>query len=174
MIIADDLTVVTGAVGVFNVGAVIDRNTNAPELAGVLTARVTRGFTSAGAATAQYRVVTDDTNPPGATPVVHASGPVLSLSALQVGKQLVCAPLANLMDAKRYLGLQQISGVAPLLTGAIDAEATLGSLSLETRQGPRVSLTSLFFLIDDNGYIVGYRNPKTDSNEYDWFTLAAT
>lgn len=167
MRIATDLAVLTGAPGVFNVGAVIDRNTNPAELAGVLTASVSRGIWSAGAATVQYRVVSDDVNPPGATPVVHAVGPLLPMPA-QVGAPLVHVVLKTLIGAKRYLGLQQITGVAALIGGAINAEATLGSPTVPTPQGESGHTGEIRMLIDDNGYVVGYRNPITDSSVYDW------
>jgi len=42
-------------------------------------------------------------------------------------------------------------------------------MSTPNTPGPGRVSAPVLFLIDEDGYVVGYRNPKTQENVYEWF-----
>lgn len=118
----------TGAPGTYNLGDVIDTmgkqigggNTSRALPAAFLVVQVITTATSGGAATAQFRLVSDDSASISTTaPTVHAmSGPV-PLASLTAGRQVFCVSLESMPGCRRYLGLQQITGTAAFTGGAV-------------------------------------------------------
>ena len=117
-----------GAVGTYNLGDVID--TQGQAIGAANTARALPGAylvvlmstsaTSGGAATAQFRLVSDDISPPStSTPVVHAGSGPIGLATLTAGRQVFCISCESLQGAKRYLGLHQITAGAAFTGGAV-------------------------------------------------------
>ncbi|GCL64950.1 Bbp16 family capsid cement protein [Pseudaquabacterium pictum] len=118
----------TGAAGTYNLGDVIDTqgqqigagNSTRALPGAYLVVLVSTTATSGGAATAQFRLVSDSTSTPStSTPTVHASSGPLALAALTAGRRVFCISCEDLQGAKRYLGLQQITAGAAFTGGAV-------------------------------------------------------
>lgn len=120
----------TGAPGTYNLGDTIDTmgqqigtaNTTRSLPGAYLVVVVSTTATSGGAATAQFRLVSDDSATISTTaPTVHAmSGPV-PLASLTAGRQVFCVSLESMPGCRRYLGLQQITAGAAFSGGAVSA-----------------------------------------------------
>lgn len=127
--LADSLAANTGAAGTYNLGDTIDTQaggiSRTPDGAFsadlFLVVRVAQTFTSGGAATVAFRLVSDDTTTPSTTTAtVHATSGALPLASLTAGATIFCLNCADLQRVERYLGVQQVTGVAALTGGAVD------------------------------------------------------
>lgn len=133
---ADALALNTGAAGTYNIGDVIDTQgqtigtANLTRDLGVstdclwLVIRVATAATSGGAATGQFRLVSDDTATPSTTTAtVHYTSAAIPVASMTAGSTIavVCLPSGSY---ERYLGIQQITGTAAFTAGAIDAFLT--------------------------------------------------
>lgn len=124
----DNVALNTGAAGSYILGDVIDLGTFArglgsdPEAYLVIT--VDTAATSAGAATGQFSLVTDD-NAAMASPVVLFSSATFPLASLVAGARVLVVDLPGTGLAERYLAIQQTTGVAAFTAGKINAFITL-------------------------------------------------
>ncbi len=133
---ADALALNTGAAGTYNIGDVLDTQgqtigtANLTRDLGVstdclwLVIRVATAATSGGAATGQFRLVSDDTATPSTTTAtVHYTSAAIPVASMTAGSTIavVCLPSGSY---ERYLGIQQITGTAAFTAGAIDAFLT--------------------------------------------------
>lgn len=130
---ADALALNTGAAGTYNLGDVVDiksatidpntlRDLEGSEM--YLVVRVATAATSAGAATLQVRLVSDDTSTPSTTTAtVHATSATFALASLTAGATVMATKLPA-GSYERYVGIQQITGTAAFTGGAIDAFLT--------------------------------------------------
>ena len=127
--LADNLAANTGATGTSNLGDTIDTQaggiTRTPD--GTFSAdlylvvRVAQAFTSGGAATVAFRLVSDETGTPSTTTAtVHATSGALPLASLTAGATIFCINCRELQRVERFLGVQQVTGVAALTGGALD------------------------------------------------------
>lgn len=82
---------------------------------------ISTAFTSAGAATVDFRFVTDAQDPMAVdgTATFHGSTGPLPLSALVVGARFVVSLNKLGPNAERYLGVNITNGVAALTAGAV-------------------------------------------------------
>jgi hypothetical protein len=134
---AKNIALNTGAPGTFNVGDVVDtqgptighnvgqnvtRDLGATDDPMWLVIRAATAFTSGGAGTAQFALVSDSVNPPsiGGTTVQHQLTPAFSLAQAAANTTLAVFALPS-GSYKRYVGIQQITGAAALTGGSIDA-----------------------------------------------------
>ena len=81
--------------------------------------------TSGGAATLQINLITDD-NAPMASPAILLQSRVFSLAQMTPGAVLMCVPLPveGPVPYERFLGIQQVTGVAAFTGGRINAFLT--------------------------------------------------
>lgn len=123
----------TGAAGTYNIGDVIDTKSatidpNTLKDFGLsdifLVIRVSVAATSGGAATGQFRLVSDDTSTPSTTTAtVHATSAAIAVASLTAGATIMVVKLPS-GSYERYLGIQQITGTAAFTAGAVDAFLT--------------------------------------------------
>lgn len=133
---ADATALNTGAAGTYNIGDVIDTQGQAIGTANLtrdlgmstdclwLMIRVATAATSGGAATGQFRLVSDAVaTPDTSTCTVHYTSAAIPVASLTAGATVavVCLPSGSY---ERYLGIQQITGTAAFTAGAIDAFLT--------------------------------------------------
>jgi len=119
----------TGLAGTYNIGDLIDLEVVRDIGQGVplyLVVLVTTTATSGGAATGQFRLVSDATTTISTTTAtVHATGAAVAVANMVAGKKMMVIALPMEDPAyERYLGLQQITGTAAFTAGAIDAFLT--------------------------------------------------
>lgn len=111
------------AIGTANLGDVIDLGlpplrdmTTGLYLVGIVSATCT----SAGAATAQFRLVSDDTMAPStSSPSVHLSTGAIPVASMTAGARLFVFALDGLRNVERYLGMQQVTAGAAFTAGAV-------------------------------------------------------
>ena len=127
---ADATALNTGAAGTYNIGDVIDtraatidpnvtKDHEGSEL--YLVIRVATAATSGGAATGQFRLVSDDTATPSTTTAtVHATSAAIAVASLTAGATVMVTRLPA-GSYERYIGVQQITGTAAFTAGAVDA-----------------------------------------------------
>lgn len=122
--LADDTALNTGAAGSYIIGDQIDlqvaRSLGNVGLGAVyLVIKVQTTATSAGAATGQFSLVTDD-NGALASPTVVFSSPTFAVANMTAGTILavIAVPVTQL---ERYIGLQQTTGTAAFTAGKVDA-----------------------------------------------------
>ena len=127
---ADAAALNTGAAGTYNIGDVIDtraatidpnvtKDYEGSEL--YLVIRVATAATSGGAATGQFRLVSDDTATPSTTTAtVHATSAAIAVASLTAGATVMVTRLPA-GSYERYIGVQQITGTAAFTAGAVDA-----------------------------------------------------
>ena len=127
---ADDLAVNTGAAGSYIIGDQIDLQVvrNIGVALGFaqtwLVVKVNTTFTSGGSATAQFNLVTDD-NGSLSSPTVLLSSAALPVASLTAGTAILISALPVGGNAyERYIGIQQVTGVAAFTAGKIDAFIT--------------------------------------------------
>lgn len=135
---ADATALNTGAAGTYNIGDVFD--THGPTVghgSGLnvtrdlgadgelyLVIRVATAATSGGAATGQFRLVSDDTATPSTTTAtVHYTSAAIAVASLTAGATVAVVRLPS-GSYERYVGIQQITGTAAFTAGAIDAFLT--------------------------------------------------
>ena len=124
----DGVALNTGAAGTYNVGDVIDiedlRDLGQGNVYLVITIQTTA--TSGGSATGQFRLVSDSVAVPDtSTATVHATSQVLAVADMTAGTNVMTIVLPMEDPAyERYLGIQQITGVAAFTAGNIDAFLT--------------------------------------------------
>lgn len=134
MELCDAAALNTGAAGTYNIGDVIDTRSasvdpNVTKDLGIgtdlwLVIRVTTAATSGGAATGQFRLVSDDTATPSTTTAtVHYTSAAIAVASLTAGSTIAVVSLPS-GSYERYIGLQQITGTAAFTAGAIDAFIT--------------------------------------------------
>lgn len=124
-------------VGITTMGDMIDRASGGiwPNITAVetglppLVAHVIQTFTSSGAATAQFRLVSSDTTAMG-SPTLHFTSGTFSLAQLVEGKQLFAWQMTS-FDFRRYLAVQMVVAGASITGGRIslfapESLATLG------------------------------------------------
>lgn len=126
---ADNTPLNTGVAGTYVIGNQIDTLVDGQGLGvGVgpgnlyLVVTASAGATSAGAATASFELVTSDNPDLSAADVLLRSGPV-AVADIDRGAKLFVSGLP-VADAKRYLGLRQVTGTAAFTGGAINAFLT--------------------------------------------------
>jgi hypothetical protein len=130
---ADAVALNTGAAGTYNIGDVIDTqvgslNTlinhgNGQPLYLVITVDTTA--TSGGAATGQFRLVSDAIAVPDtATATVHYTSAAIAVASLTAGTVIALVALPH-GSYERYLGIQQITGTAAFTAGKVNAFLTL-------------------------------------------------
>lgn len=130
---ADATALNTGAAGTYNVGDVIDTRaaTIDPNVTKdhegsdlYLFINVATAATSGGAATGQFRLVSDDTATPSTTTAtVHYTSDAIAVASLTAGRLISCVKLPS-GSYERYIGIQQITGTAAFTAGAINAFLT--------------------------------------------------
>lgn len=130
---ADATALNTGAAGTYNIGDVIDIKSAAidpntlkdlgfSEL--YLVIKVATAATSGGAATGQFRLVSDDTATPSTTTAtVHYTSAAIPVASLTAGATIAVVKLPS-GSYERYIGVQQITGTAAFTAGAVDAFLT--------------------------------------------------
>jgi len=135
---ADALNLNTGAPATFNLGDVID--THGPTIGHNAGQNVKRDLgvhnelylvimmqaagTSGGGATGQFRLVSDDVNPPDlATATIHFQTGAVPVASMGAGAVLAVVPLPSGMY-ERYVGIQQITAGAAFTGGSINAFLT--------------------------------------------------
>lgn len=119
----------TGAAGTYNIGDVIDLEQvrdigQGNPLYLVISVAVTA--TSAGSATGQFRLVSDSVaTPDTSTATVHATSAAHAKANMSAGDVLfvIALPMEGSVY-ERYLGIQQVTGVAAFTAGAINAFLT--------------------------------------------------
>ncbi len=133
---ADATALNTGAAGTYNLGDVVDlqgqtispnatRDPFCGEEVTYLVIQVDTTVTSGGAATVEFRLVSD--NGPtiatdGSASLHYSTGPV-ALANLGAGKAVAIVPMP-IGQYERYLGVQQVTGVAALTAGKVNAFLT--------------------------------------------------
>ena len=129
---ADATALNTGAAGTYNVGDVIDTqvgtlNTTLNFGQGqplYLVISVDTAATSGGAATGQFRLVSDAVaTPDTSTCTVHYTSAAIPVASLTAGSSPVVVALPY-GSYERYLGIQQITGTAAFTAGKINAFLT--------------------------------------------------
>lgn len=132
--LADNVALNTGAAGTYNIGDVYDTGLVAqdPGTGADLFFVIAMGTAAAsgGAATAQFQLVssasaTPETN--GAQQVLVATG-VTPVASMTANTQLYAGPIPNGI-ARRYLGLQQVTGTAAFTAGTVKAFMVLDAAS---------------------------------------------
>lgn len=129
---ADATALNTGAAGTYNIGDVIDTqvgslNTllnfgNGQPLYLVISVDTTA--TSGGAATGQFRLVSDAiATPDTSTATVHYTSAAIPVASLVAGTSPVVVALPH-GSYERYLGIQQITGTAAFTAGKVNAFLT--------------------------------------------------
>jgi hypothetical protein len=123
--LADNLSANT-ALGVAQLGDTLDLGAGTrglPELA--LLIRVSAAFTSGGAATVQFHLVSDAQGAlaTNGSATHHFSTSALPVAALTIGKVIACVRLPRGL-CEQYLGLLQTVAGATLTGGGIDAVLT--------------------------------------------------
>lgn len=126
----DGVALNTGAAGTYNIGDVIDLEAVRDLGQGnpiYLVISVSTTATSAGAATGQFRLVSDSTATPStSTATVHATSAAHAVANMSAGASLFVIALPMEGSAyERYLGIQQITGVAAFTAGNVDAFLTM-------------------------------------------------
>lgn len=128
--LADNVALNTGAAATYNIGDVYDTQMVAgdPGTGDDIYVVIAMGSaaTSGGAATAVFQLVssasaTPETN--GAQQILMATG-AFSLAQLAANSQLYAGVIPNGV-ARRYLGLQQVTGVAAFTGGTVKCFMTL-------------------------------------------------
>jgi len=120
------VTVPTAIATTAPVGDVIDLTTTGRDIGageGVgdlfLVIMVSTAFTSGGAATVQFNLITSDA-PTMTSPTIVTGTQAFPIASLGAGAQLLAIRLPAAVY-KRYLGLQQVTATAALTAGAISA-----------------------------------------------------
>lgn len=119
----------TGAAGTYLVGDVIDLTTARDIGAGepiYLVISVDTAVTSGGAATVQFKLASDATASiaTDGTATEHYASAAIAKATLVAGYQIVVAVPPEDPDFERYLGILQVTGVAALTAGKINAFLT--------------------------------------------------
>lgn len=126
---ADAVALNTGAPGTFNVGDLIDSSVarDLGQQQVFLVIQITTAVTSAGAATVQFQIASDATSTvdTAGTQTIHYTSAAIPKATLVAGYQLVIPLPAENPAYERYLAVQQVTGVAALTAGAINAFLTL-------------------------------------------------
>ena len=124
---ADNLPVNT-AIGTAQLGDVIDLGTGVRDLPDVFVmVRVGSAFTSGGAATVSFSLVSDAQSAlaTNGSATHHFSTGAMPVAALTAGRIIACIRLPR-GQCERYLGLLQTTAGAPLSGGRVDAVLTDG------------------------------------------------
>lgn len=133
---ADATALNTGAAGTYNLGDVVDlqgqtispnatRDPFCGECGAYLVIQVDTAATSAGAATAEFRLVSDAVAPPatdGTASLHYSTGPI-PVASMTAGKTLAIIPMP-VGQYERYMGLQQVTGTAAFTAGKVNAFLT--------------------------------------------------
>ena len=120
----------TGVAAVYNIGSqldMVDVREQAAEVPVYLVISVSTAVTSAGAATVQFQLVSDAIATPDlASASKHWISQAFGKAELVAGAVVAVVPLpfGALEPYERYLGVQQITGVAALTAGAVNAFLT--------------------------------------------------
>ena len=120
----------TGAAGTYNIGDVIDLEVarNLGQKVIYLVVQVSTTVTSGGSATVAFQLASDSTETLSTddTQSKHFTSAAIGKATLVAGYRavVVAIPLEG-VAYERYLGLQQITAVAALTAGAVDAFLTL-------------------------------------------------
>lgn len=125
---ADAVALNTGAAGTYNVGDIIDSSVarDLGQKPVYLVIQVTTAVTSVGAATVSFQIASDATSTISTTTqTIHYTSMAIPKASLVAGYQLVIPLPAEMPAYERYLAVQQITGVAALTAGAINAFLTL-------------------------------------------------
>lgn len=114
----------TGAAGSYLLGDVVDLGV-ARDLGGdqavYLVVTVDTAATSAGSATGQFNLVTDD-NASLSSPTVLVSSVAWPVASMTAGKTLMAVQLPMEGTAyERYIGIQQVTGTAAFTAGKVNA-----------------------------------------------------
>lgn len=118
----------TGAAGSYLIGDVMDLGAAARDIGNgeelYLVISVDTAGASAGAATGQFNLVTDD-NAALASPAVVVSSKAWAVADMTAGKTLLAVSLPREGTGyERYIGIQQVTGVAAFTAGKVNAFLT--------------------------------------------------
>lgn len=125
---ADAVALNLGVAGSYQIGDVYDLGVardvgNGGDLYLIVNVQTTA--TSGGAATLQMNLITAN-NPALTAPTVILSSPVFALASLVTGATVWIIRLpVEVVLYQRYIGIQQVTGVAAFTAGKIDAFAVL-------------------------------------------------
>ena len=131
------LDVSAGAAGTATVGDQIDLDTVGRRLGSgqpmEFTIQVSTDFASAGAATVQFRIVSDSVAPAATdgTETVHVASDVFSYTELTKGKRIILRMPGGTPAFERYLALQVVTGTAATTAGAISAALVMDAQDWE-------------------------------------------
>ena len=130
----------TGVAGSYLIGDVMDLGAAARDIGNgedlYLVVQVDTAATSAGAATGQFNLVTDD-NAALASPTVVASSAAWAVASMTAGKTLLSIALPREGTAyERYIGIQQVTGVAAFTAGKVNAFLTKDPASWKAYDAP--------------------------------------
>jgi len=120
----------TGLAGTYNIGNIID-TTNVRDIGMetdmYLVVSMKTSATSGGAATGQFRVVSDATSTISTTTAtVHVTSPAFTVANMTAGTTLFAIELPREGNAyQQFIGVQQLTGTAAFTGGAVDAFLTL-------------------------------------------------
>lgn len=132
--ISDDVSCAVAAgssvIGTVDLGAAGIRPNSGQNLYMYLVVGTT--FASGGAATVQFRLVSDSVTPVDvATNTQHWESPVFAYTELKAGKRIVVPLPSGLPFYERYLGLVLIVGTATVTAGRISAGLELSAENWE-------------------------------------------
>jgi hypothetical protein len=137
----------TGGAGTYTIGNQIDLGT-ARNLGGdqalYLVVAATTGIAAGSAGTVQFQLVSADDAALTTNPVVHTQSAALvtgtgtGTTTLAAGNKLfaVQVPDEGSTPYKRYLGVRQVTGVAAVTAGAVDAFLTTDVASWKAYDAP--------------------------------------
>lgn len=127
---ADATALNTGGAATYNVGNVIDTGV-ARDVGGgqpmYMVVQVSTAATSGGSATIQFQLVSDSTGTidTAGTQTIHGITSAIPVASLILGAQYVITlPPQGSVAYERFLAVQQVTAVAALTAGAVDAFLT--------------------------------------------------
>lgn len=127
--LADNVALNTGAAGVYNVGDQYDTQMIASDVGEGQSLFVVidlgTAATSGGSATAQFQIASDAQVPLAidGSQTIHAVSPSLAVAAMTANRRLLAISLPK-GTYERYIGLQQITGVAAFTGGTVKCYMT--------------------------------------------------
>ena len=128
---ADALALNTGGADTYNIGDIIDLGVarDIGQKTQYLVIQVDTAITSGGAATVQFQIVSDstDTIATDGTQTIHYISFPIPKATLVAGYQMIIPLPAENPPYERYLSIQQVTAVAALTAGKINAFLTLDS-----------------------------------------------
>jgi len=128
---ADAVAANLGGANTYNIGDIIDSQVarDLGQKTVYLVINVDTAFTSGGSATVQFQIVSDstDTIATDGTQTIHGQTFAIPVATLVAGYQLIIPLPPENPPYERYLAFQQVTAVAALTAGNINAFLTLDS-----------------------------------------------